>query len=172
MAQKWINMHHDSDVATIPNTDIHGAMSPLSPPPGFEVSDGGLAMRPSVRARQRASSAHGTRSHSSNRLSAVDARSRSRQNQRNSIALGLERLPIPAGHEEWSPSPMSAGGSHSRNGSRGNSPMDYPSGHRRVSSRSGETPTSGTEPKGTTFDDILSSMGPPDSGKARKGKMW
>jgi hypothetical protein len=170
MAQKWINMHHDSDVATIPDTNIHGAMSPLSPPPGFDGSDGGLAMRPSVRARQRASSAHGTRSASSNRLSAVDARSRSRQNQRNSIALGLERLPIPAGHEEWSPSPISAGGSHSRNGSRGNSPMDYSSGQRRVSNRSGETPTSGTEPRGTTFDDILSSMDQP--GKGKKGKKW
>jgi hypothetical protein len=50
--------------------------------------------------------------------------------------------------------------------------MDYPSGQRRISSRSGETPTSGMEPKGTTFDDILSSMDQHESGKGKKGKKW
>ena len=173
VAEKWINAHHDSELPPIPDSGTtQEPMSPLSPPPGFG-GDGDLSLRPSVRQKQRSSSAHGNRSVSSNRLSIGGGeRSRSRQHQRQSIALGLERLPIPAGQEQnWGPagsaSAPGSGGS-SRAVSRGSSPYGGP-GHGRIGSRGQDMPTpvtvGGPEAKGSTFDDILGSMEQESKGK-------
>ncbi|KAK0108682.1 hypothetical protein ONS95_003474 [Cadophora gregata] len=117
-----------------------GLMSPLQPPPGF--GDG--EMRPRSRGRQRSSSAVLSPN--------VPDRNQSRQSQRRSIVLGLERLPVfpggegaaGAGFEQDGASrsrPMSRGsisgqGYASPAMSRGTSPMAQPG--RRAVSRSGE----------------------------------
>lgn len=139
-----------------------GLMSPLQPPPGF--GDGEL--RPRSRGRQRSSST-GLNPHDLDR-------NQSRQSQRRSIVLGLERLPAFPGDEGFDPDgsrsrPMSRGSISgiSPGMSRGTSPM-APAG-RRTASRSGEmmmgmggqgqarggSVSGGT---GSTFDDILGSI--------------
>lgn len=131
-----------------------GLMSPLQPPPGFE--DGELQASP--RGRQPNSSTGDLSTPDSNR-------NRSRQSQRRSIALGLERLPAFPGNDGYGPDnstsrPISRGSlpGMSPAMSRGTSPM-APAG-RRTASRSGDLmgQAQGGSGGGSTFDDILGSM--------------
>jgi hypothetical protein len=157
MGEKWIG--YEPDVGGYQPMEPE-ALSPLSPPPGF--AGGELGLRPSVRRRERSASASALRTQGLSPSPHPHQRSRSRQSsQRDSIALGLERLPIPAVEDYWSP-----GGSRPGS-SRGGSPVGYPGG-RRTQSRGGETPTSGGSNAGITFDDILSSID--HGGKDKKGK--
>ncbi|KAH7364915.1 hypothetical protein BKA65DRAFT_388987 [Rhexocercosporidium sp. MPI-PUGE-AT-0058] len=134
-----------------------GLMSPLQPPPGF--GDGEL--RPSSRGRQRSSSTGGLGPHDLNR-------NQSRQSQRRSIALGLERLPGFPVNDSFDPD-NSNGRPFSRGSisgvspaiSRGTSPM-APAG-RRTASGSGDLGMGaqaqpGGGGSGSTFDDILGNM--------------
>ena len=162
MASRWINEGEAAfaapAAAEISRSD---ALSPLQPPPGF--AGGELGVRPTARDEAR------------NSVSGVDGiggagavperRGRSRQSQRNSIAIGLEKLPIPMG---------AASPALSAAGSRGESPAGlnlYDNGGRRVSS-SGPSgagaPPSASEYKGSTFDDILGSMDTEQTGSGSK----
>jgi hypothetical protein len=141
--------------------------SPLEPPPGF---DGDLNLRPSSRGRQGRRGSSAGPSPTAGRDSDSEWRSRSRQSQRSSIALGLERLPIPDGHEGWSPGAYQTG-----SGSGATSPAGYSPGMRH-SSRGGSDGSGarvesgnsqGGTKKGSTFDDILGSL---DQQGGRKGK--
>jgi len=149
-ANKWLG-HDDVDESAQDQEDEEAMLSPLSPPPGF--AGGELGLRPSVRNRERSGSSTGS-------LATPQSyhRSKSRQSQRNSIAIGLERLPIPMGGDDYGiGSPILGSGISSRAAS--------PYG-RRPASRgwgaiepSASTPTLATPTgKGSTFDDILGSM--------------
>ena len=165
MAERWLSAgeaHAQQPAAApLPQEEM---LSPLQPPPG--LAGGELSVRPVSRGRQRSTSFGGEDGLSPQDTD--DQINRSRQ-ARNSIAFGLERLPMPAGHDTWSPAvtPVSGG----MPSSRGHSPAgSYGSGGRRnmsASGRGGETPSSGT--KGSTFDDILGGMGVQD-GKGKKKK--
>ncbi|EHK97196.1 hypothetical protein M7I_7054 [Glarea lozoyensis 74030] len=112
-------------------------LSPLAPPPGFGNDFG---MRPPSRGRD------------GDTLSPTTGgdRSRSRQSARQSIALGLERLPIPMGVAGGSPVLGSPGGS-------------------RRDSALGRPKT--MEMTGATFDDILGTQQPVEKkGKGKKNK--
>ncbi|KAG9229526.1 hypothetical protein BJ875DRAFT_387185 [Amylocarpus encephaloides] len=126
-------------------------LSPLAPPPGFGEEFG---FRPPSRGRQDQSLGLAL-----DQSPNGGTRSVSRQNKRQSIALGLERLPIPSG--QWSPiSP----------GSRGTSPASI--GHQRDMSMTysrPRTPASGVANTGATFDQILGTSNV-DDGKKGKGK--
>ncbi|KAL5320213.1 hypothetical protein ACEPPN_011014 [Leptodophora sp. 'Broadleaf-Isolate-01'] len=157
-----------------PAEDLHsedladGLLSPLQPPPGF--GDGEL--RPNSRGRQRSSSAAGLSPHDLDR-------NHSRQSQRRSIALGLERVSAIPDNDGFDPDnhngrPISRGSISglSPTMSRGISPM-APAG-RRIASRSGDLGMgaqaqdgSGSGGGGSTFDDILGNM---NKGKAEKKK--
>jgi hypothetical protein len=154
MGEKWIG--HEPEAAPYEPMGPE-ALSPLSPPPGF--AGGELGLRPSIRGRERSVSDSGQRTPGLSPGPHSHQRSRSRQsNQRDSIALGLERLPIPAVDDRWSPAvsmPSSRGGSPI-------SPMGYHG--MRTQNREGDTPISA----GATFDDILSGMNL--GGNEKKGK--
>ncbi|TAQ83268.1 hypothetical protein B7494_g8410 [Chlorociboria aeruginascens] len=135
VAEKWISAGSTNPTSIVGDAEAE-FLSPLAPPPGF--AGGELGARPNSRGRQRSSSQDSV---------AADAR---RSVQRNSIALGLERLPIPSGPSDWSPSVTPV----SRPGSRGSSPA----GARRR--HEGGIPDPGK--RGSTFDDILSNLGRDD----------
>lgn len=148
MGEKWIGS--EPDVVKFKPVGPE-TLSPLSPPPGFV--GGELGLRASARGRERSPSGQ-----HSQELSPTHPRHRSHSRQstqsmkRDSVALGLERLPLPptfGAGENWSPV-------GSRPTSRAGSPMVYPGG-RRTQSR-GDTPTSGGANTGATFDDILSGI--------------
>lgn len=150
----------------------HEELSPLSPPPGF--AGGELGLRPS--ARRRNSDSNG----SPMALSPHDTRRsgsrQSRQSQRKSIALGLERLPIPVGEEQhFAPMPgyipSSRPGSSGRPMSGASSPINHGGSAIRASShnRIGDSTVSLPNVKGSTFEDILGTM---DDGKKKKKKLF
>jgi hypothetical protein len=144
MAAKWINEGEAGSTTTATEIDRNEALSPLQPPPGFAGAELGVRSSARDEARNSIGNSDGL---------APEHRGRSRQAQRNSIAIGLEKLPIPMG---------SASSALSSPRSRGNSPVGinlYDNGGRRVSS-SGPSggPPSASEYKGSTFDDILGSM--------------
>jgi hypothetical protein len=171
IADKWLSGQINDDSSLDGNHERD--LSPLSPPPGF--AGGELGLRPSVRRRDRDSY--------SSQISTFEAshkrRSGSRQHlqsQRNSIALGLERLPIPT-NEDQGLSPMPGFGSRpgtsgsGRPMTRGTSPMSSCQAHsRRASSHARllSSEYSTPELKGSTFDDILGSM---ENGKVKKNKL-
>jgi hypothetical protein len=165
VAEQWIMKSEVKDVEVDEQPSFLPEMlSPLAPPPGFggildieppiSGSPGGSpTLSPTDRGRH-------SRNSSGPQLGAdlSERRSRSRQAQRQSIALGLERLPIPAGHENWSPRPGSSMGqslgglyTHSRNGSMAK--LDTP-----------------PDNSGATFDDILGNIGGGEPAKSKKGK--
>jgi hypothetical protein len=95
MAEKWLG-HLDAAAANAPVEDPKDIMSPLEPPPGF-----GGQLRSSS-----AGSDPGSQGTPPRRLSLspiVDERTRSRSQDRNrhrqSVALGLEQLPLPSGFQ-------------------------------------------------------------------------
>ena len=147
VAAQWVNEGEAGSTHTATEINRTAALSPLQPPPGF--AGGELGIRPSSRDESR-------NSIGSPDSLAPEHRGRGRQSQRNSIALGLEKLPIPEGIATTPALPATA--------SRGNSPAGlnlYDNGGRRVSSSgpfSARTPTSASESRGSTFDDILGSM--------------
>jgi hypothetical protein len=166
-AQKWINDSGGS-IHEVSATEINrsSALSPLPPPPGFV--DGELGVRPFSRGRDESRNSVG----SSDGLRA-ESRGRSRQSQRNSIALGLEKLPI-------SIAPASGSPSLSATGSRGVSPlgMNPYDGGRRVSSsgpsrgrRLSNGPSAVEGITGSTFDDILGNMMPEKPKESGRGLM-
>jgi hypothetical protein len=147
MAEKWITEGEAGSTTIGTEYDLAPTLSPLQPPPGF--AGGQLGVRPSSRdeARNSIGSSDGL---------APERRGRSRQSQRNSIAIGLEKLPIPSAMSPGSASPVLSG---TRSG--GHSPAGfnlYDNGGRQVSS-SGPS-SGGGERKGSTFDDILGNMTP------------
>ncbi|KAH6665933.1 hypothetical protein B0J14DRAFT_491414 [Halenospora varia] len=155
-AEAWIgNANGDVREAEPDLAPYDQQLSPLAPPPGF--AGGELGVRPQSRGHNQ----HGL---TPDNESDAQRRSRSRQSQRQSIALGLERLPIPVGHEDWNSRPGS------RVGSRAASPVGGYS-HRRNSSMAGiSTPVSATSSTGgATFDQILGTM-PSTETKKGKGK--
>ena len=155
IAEKWISEGDTGPTHTAsPETGRTAALSPLQPPPGF--AGGELGFRPSSRdeARNSIGTLDGV---------APEHRGRSRQSQRNSIAIGLEKLPIPISTGFASPSLLTTG-------SRGQSPGGlnlYDNSGRRASSSGA---SSGTEPKGSTFDDILGTMNSEKPKEAGRGK--
>jgi hypothetical protein len=172
IAEKWLSGEFDDE--TVTDTQ-QPELSPLSPPPGF--AGGELGLRPSARRRDsdsNGSQAGGLTPHDKRRSGSRQ----SRQSQRNSIALGLERLPIPAGEDaHFAPiggySPVhSRPGSAGRPMSRGTSPMGYGSGGRRASGYVAAVDSTPGTPsvKGSTFDDILGGMDDPKKKKGKKKK--
>ncbi|RDL36952.1 uncharacterized protein BP5553_04385 [Venustampulla echinocandica] len=144
VAEKWIgNVGADGFQSANLIPDQEQQLSPLAPPPGF--AGGELGMRPQSRGRSAGVPLD------PESLSALEKRSRSRQSQRLSIALGLERLPIPSGLEDWNL------------GSRGTSPVVPHSARRDSSMNSVGTPRSATSISGTTFDQILGNISAEDT---------
>jgi hypothetical protein len=148
IANKWISGSEAGTMQTAPTPEPGQGepLSPLAPPPGF--AGGELGLRPGGRTMQRSAD---TTPSLGTPTSTQEERSRSRQAKRRSIAVGLNRLPIPAGiaaQENFSPS-FSPSFTPVSGGSRGTSPGGYGSagGERRMSSN-----------PGSTFDDILKNM--------------
>lgn len=143
VADKWIGNANGDDI--MQDNFLAPQLSPLAPPPGFGE---GFGTRPMSRGRD----------DGGNELAVPGSRDRSSQSKRQSIALGLERLPIPTG-QDWSPVQTP--------GSRASSPAAY---SRRVSSmHGGGTPLS--VDSGATFDQILGTMtAEPVPVKKTKGK--
>ncbi|CZR68909.1 uncharacterized protein PAC_18810 [Phialocephala subalpina] len=138
---------------TLEQPDIsmpEGQFSPLAPPPGFSGLGGG-ELRPPSRGRSRSSSAGGVpRPHSVGGLLAVRdpnaAGSRvSSISQRNSIMLGLEKLPRFDGGDGWG----------------GASPV--------LTTSSGDTAVKTPPERDVTFDDILAGMEQPGAKKGKGG---
>lgn len=160
-AEAWIRGGANGGETT---SNRDSELSPLAPPPGF--AGGELGARPSARSYDRNSNGSqisvGTypESHS---------RNRSRKSQRNSIALGLERLPIPTGEEyNYIPNQIRGGsqpGSSHGAASRQGSPEAHVGGRAPQVGSADGTPVTGGG--GSTFDDILGSMG---ESKAKKKK--
>lgn len=158
VAGKWLSGDIE-DESTIISDGI--CLSPLSPPPGFAGGEFG------ARGRQRNASGGSVGGHGpdSSRSTSRHDRKVSRQSQRNSIALGLERLPFPVGEQPYAPGHNSRPSSSSQNtfngtpnpSSRNTSPMTHGAapGQRPAS---GRFDSSGSVPsvKGSNFDDILS----------------
>lgn len=180
VANQWITQSRDGIVETTLEQQgaSPGMLSPLIPPPSF--GGGEFDMGPPIGGSPGASPSFPPANHthqrsfsggSDSRLSTHgnDPRSRNRAAQRQSIALGLERLPIPGGHDNWSPRPGS---------SRGQSPGGWQSPgapqapHSRKGSRSrSRGMDSPADNSGATFDDILSNIGGAnDNDKSKKGK--
>ncbi|TVY93847.1 hypothetical protein LAWI1_G000838 [Lachnellula willkommii] len=147
-------------------------LSPLAPPPGF----GGILDEPQIAGSPGASPTlsppndrgRDSRNSSSTHLGADlanERRSRSKQAQRQSIALGLERLPIPAGRETFSPRPGSSRG-QSPGGFQSPSPVGFYNHNGNGSMARLDTPP---ENSGATFDDILGPVVDPKA-KGKKGK--
>ncbi|CAG8970656.1 hypothetical protein HYALB_00003410 [Hymenoscyphus albidus] len=134
VAEKWIGNANGDEPE---DNYLEPQLSPLAPPPGF---GDGFGTRPTSRGRD-----------GSSELSVPGSRDRSSNSKRQSIALGLERLPIPAG-QGWSPV-----------GSRASSPATH---SRRVSSIPGPPPAATS---GATFDQILGTMSS-DSVDSKKTK--
>ncbi|KAF4627809.1 hypothetical protein G7Y89_g10342 [Cudoniella acicularis] len=149
VAERWIGNANGDSFAQPDQSTFDQQLSPLAPPPGF--GGGELGVRPQSR--------DGGRHEQGLGVNTSDARGRrSRQSQRQSIALGLERLPIPMGLDEWT----------SRPSSRATSPV-VGHGHSRNSSGNGHgSPQDTPSSTGATFDQILGSM--PSEGKKAKGK--
>ena len=180
VAETWISGGEaDAHVPPIGDPLAGGEMlSPLAPPPGF---DGDLNLRPATseargrRGRPGSSSGPGP---ATGRIDGVnlsphgssgdERRSRSRQSQRNSIALGLERLPIPDGHEAWNPTSSQeyrASSPSAPYGGRRNSSMGGSDGAGAIVG--GGNSQEGSR-KGSTFDDILGSLDQSAGGKGKK----
>jgi hypothetical protein len=160
VAEKWLSGEDDEEEAEALQAS---ELSPLSPPPGFN-GGGELSLRPSARQRDRSSNDSPISG-----LTPSHHRSRSRQSLRNSISLGLERLPIPTGEEPhyvpasgYGSRPSSSHGAMSRQGS----PTSY--GGRGLPSRGGDVTPGSPAVKGSTFDDILGSMDDPKGKKKKK----
>ncbi|KAK2623982.1 hypothetical protein QTJ16_006616 [Diplocarpon rosae] len=132
-----------------PRDDFTGSlMAPLQPPPTFGDDE------PGPRDRDRASSA--------GQLAPPDSRRSSRQDQRRSMVLGLERLPL---SEDPESRPVSRG-SPSLNHGPAPSRSGSPAPGRRPASRTGAAAMEG----GSTFDDILGPMpGHEKKKRAKKG---
>lgn len=146
-ANRWL-----ASEPTFEEPDIsipEGQLSPLAPPPGFS----GGELRPPSLGRSRSSSAGGIpRPHSVGGLLAVrdpNAAAGSRLSsisQRNSIMLGLEKLPRSDGAEGWgSASPV-------------------------LTTSSGGTAVKTPPERDVTFDDILAGMGNQKGAGGKKGK--
>ncbi|KAI6714513.1 hypothetical protein JHW43_002931 [Diplocarpon mali] len=132
-----------------PRDEFTGSlMSPLQPPPMFGDDE------PGPRGRDHNSS--------SGQLAPPDSRHSSRQDQRRSMALGLERLALDDDSESR---PLSRG-SPSLNYAHAPSRSGSPGPGRRPVSRAGVAAGDG----GSTFDDILGAMpGQEKKKKAKKG---
>ncbi|PBP21231.1 hypothetical protein BUE80_DR007871 [Diplocarpon rosae] len=132
-----------------PRDDFSGSlMSPLQPPPTFGDDE------PGPRDRERTSS--------SGQLAPPDSRRSSRQDQRRSMVLGLERLPLSDDPESRPVSRGSPSLNHGHAPSRSGSPAPG----RRPVSRTGAAAVEG----GSTFDDILGPMpGQEKKKRAKKG---
>jgi hypothetical protein len=142
-AEMWIG-HANGEVED--EAFLAPQLSPLAPPPGFGEDYG---FNPPSRGRDSSLGANLTPT-----AREGGSRSRSRQSARKSIAIGLERLPIPTG---GSASPTVSGMSPATNGHRRDSSWNRP-----------RTPQT-TEITGATFDDILGTQ-PVVEGKKGKGK--
>jgi hypothetical protein len=178
IADQWINQGEGKVVESQPSF-LPEMLSPLAPPPGFAAA-GEYDMGPPMGGSPGASpilSPTDTRGHHGRNMSGSLAspqldpnsehRSRSRQAQRQSIALGLERLPIPTGHENYSPRPGSSRGQSPGGWQRGQSPGGMYSHSRSGSMAKLDTPPDNT---GATFDDILGNIGGGDAKSKKKGK--
>lgn len=185
-AEEWITAAENAgNPAPLPPTAlVDEARSPLDPPPGLS---GELGYPMGRRSRERRPSDHSAGSSTNLTPPESTRRGHSTQAQRNSIAIGLERLPIPQGLDEpWKgngSTPISMGGFSSRNASRATSRNASPSGFggsRRMSSYGSSQPGSPSSAtlassnrslhpmhmpgnRGSTFDDILGSGGGPGS---------
>lgn len=172
--QQWYQARTSLDSSIMPPPSLppqaDAPLSPLEPPaPGFAVGE----LRPSSRSIERgyeSSPTLGTPPVAQREFSG------DRNAKRRSIAIGLNKLPIPANvarQENFNPSftPVSAG-------SRGTSPAGYnsaggygsPSGYNSAggySSGGERRPSSNAGGSGSTFDDILKNMGS-DEGKKKK----
>ena len=122
---QWIGS--DSDGTSIrpsaTDSDFH-TLSPLEPPPG--LAGGLFGMRPQSRGRSRNNGSVDL----SNNFSSLDVgnsgpasidqitaeKQATRDQKRKSIALGLEKLPIPSGFDNWSPQGPLSGGSEYMSG--------------------------------------------------------
>ncbi|KAG0650714.1 hypothetical protein D0Z07_2323 [Hyphodiscus hymeniophilus] len=159
-ANQWLSESSTNPIYEATEIDRSTALSPLQPPPGF--FGGELGPRPVSRGRDDARA-----SVSSERGLTPESRDRSRQSQRNSIGIGLERLPIQFPHGSASPL-LSA------TGSRGQSPAGvnlYDNSGRRVSASGPSTRAHGAEEKrAPTFDDILGNLAPEPSKDDGRGK--
>ncbi|RDW85236.1 hypothetical protein BP6252_02826 [Coleophoma cylindrospora] len=154
VAEKWISEGEQEALsAPAPLTeDFGGILSPLEPPPGF----GEAGSRPSSRGRDRSDSQGSLSPYASDNERRSRSRTSYRASQRNSIALGLEQLPIPSGmgaSTEYLPNMGSRHGSASRGASPGPGMLGH--SHMRSISRSrGDSPSTEAN-RGSTFDDIL-----------------
>ena len=180
VAEKWLMGSDTTPVIPDPYSyanDLDETLLPLDLPPAFD-DDG----RPQSRGRRDRQSSYSSANGSglTDRLTPTDLRpprTRSRVEQRNSIALGLERLPIAFG-DNWSPTmtpPLIGGSGGSRNASpmRGESRnrtrhVSTPSGDTMMSMRPGSSAGPLGEKKGQTFDDIFKDMGVTDKKKKKK----
>jgi hypothetical protein len=164
MAEKWIVS--DTEPAFQPSAL---PLSPLSPPPQFG-SFGGVEMgyRPTARSSNRSSSGTDQRSQSGSSTRQPRSRTSSRQDKRYSVALGLEKLPMPPTGFNYA-GDLSPNVGSSRPTSRSGSPMVGPGGQRNSSFGTFDNrPASATTNTGATFDDILCDM--PGQEDVKKGK--
>ncbi|KAL3417372.1 choriogenin Hminor [Phlyctema vagabunda] len=157
-AEKWMAGSYSLEPGMAPPAAMEystqGILSPLEPPPG--LAGGNFGSRPSSRGRDSATSSPGLSPHD---YSDDDRRSRGR----NSVVMGLEQLPIPAGMRNLSDD--RGRGANSRSRSRACSPAVLPYGMMRPGSGSGAAegdspPQTGSAGKGgaSTFDDILGNL--------------
>ncbi|TVY38866.1 hypothetical protein LSUB1_G003387 [Lachnellula subtilissima] len=178
VAEQWISKSEGKYVEVDERPSFLPEMlSPLAPPPGFggildiEPPTAGSpgaspTMSPTERGRDsRNFSGAQLGADLGANLGADERRSRSRQAQRKSIALGLERLPIPAGHETLSPRPDSSRGP-SPGGYKTQSPVGFYNGGNGSMARLDTPPDN----SGATFDDILGHIEDPKQAKGKKGK--
>jgi hypothetical protein len=164
MAEKWIGS--DTEPASQPS--VH-PLSPLSPPPQFG-SFGGVEMgyRPTARSSNRSSSGTDPRPQSASPTLQPRSRTSSRQDKRYSVALGLEKLPVPPSGFDYADDGSPIIG-NSRPTSRSGSPMIGPGGRRNSSFGVFDNrPASATTNTGATFDDILCNI--PGQEDVKKGK--
>ncbi|TVY38800.1 hypothetical protein LOCC1_G007617, partial [Lachnellula occidentalis] len=176
VADQWISKSEgkDEEFDELPSF-LPEVMSPLAPPPGFgdildlepptAGSPGGSPtmspMSPTDRGRDSPSSSS---THLGADLAPNGRRSRSRLAQRQSIALGLERLPIPSGRESFHPRPGS-----SRGASPGSFGPQSPGGFYNHGGNGSSARLDTPPDSGATFDDILGTIVDPKA-KGKKGK--
>ncbi|TVY24204.1 hypothetical protein LHYA1_G006953 [Lachnellula hyalina] len=184
VAEQWISKSEGKYVEVDERPSfLPEILSPLAPPPGFggildiepptAGSPGGSPtmspmspMSPTERGRDsRKFSGAQLGADLGANLDADERRSRSRQAQRKSIALGLERLPIPAGHETFNSRPGSSRGA-SPGGFKTQSPVGFYNGGNGSMARLDTPPDN----SGATFNDILGHIEDPKQAKGKKGK--
>jgi hypothetical protein len=176
MASRWLEAHTNGVSAQPPPVENgFDALSPLEPPPGF--AGGQFGVRPQSRGRTGrdgsaefsngfASLSLSTNTPGSSRHGSMDTTDQ----HRRSIALGLEKLPIPGG-QDWSGHGSPVNSSFSSGGygnSRDGSPI-YHSHSRNGSMSYQGSGLAGSEPSSVTTPSAYSANGGSSSRKGSNG---